>query len=269
MWKTRLACVLACAAATMMAATLTLRDGRRVTGTVMRMDDTNVVLQTAAGQQTYPWRSVANESIKQTNPAFYERLLARAQERRRQAQAPTQAVERLVVRPRDGAGAAGGANLTGVRLGLSKATRQGEHIQSTMERRKQIRKNGWSDVKAQNHYGELTVLLDGLNPTRCYSVRAESTLFLRMTTSGSLQGGTMRNNHQVRGDDIQTVSNAANARLTFRTTPYRESKLTSSQGGATTKGKVRYWDIRVWIDGVLVYEEKDDKSPTFYHVTKK
>ncbi len=266
MWKAGLAGALLCAAT--LAATLTLRDGRRVTGTVVRMDDTNVVLQTAAGQQPYPWRAVSNESIKQTNPALYERLVARVQERQRQAQAPTQTVERFVMRPRDGTVAAGGADLTGVRLGLSKATRQGDHIQSTMERKKQIRKNGWSGVQAQNHHGELTVLLDGLSATRSYSVRAETTMYLRMTTTGG-SGGTMRANRKVTGDDIQIVSNAPNARLTFRTTPYTERKLTSSEGNATTKGKVRYWDIRVWIDGVLVYEEKDDKSPAFYHVTKK
>jgi hypothetical protein len=268
MWKAVLAGMLLCAAATL-AATLTLRDGRKVTGTVVCMDDTNIVLQTPAGQQTYPWRSVSNESIQQTNPALYERLLARAQERQRQAQAPTQTVERFVVRPRDGTVAAGGQLLAGVRLGVSKATRQGDHIQSTMERRKQARKNGWSGVQAQNHYGELTVRLDGLNATRSYNVRAEATLYMRMTTAGSIQGGTMRVNRRFKGDDTQTVSNAPTARLTFCTAPYTERKLTSSEGSATTKGKVRYWDIRVWIDGALVYEEKDDKSPVFYHVTKK
>jgi len=221
--------------------TLTLRNGQNVTGTIVRMDDTNIVLQTAAGQRTYPWRMLSNESIKQANPELYQRLLARAHERQ-QLHAPaaqqTNAFPQPAPQPAHASitpAAPSSALLTSVRIGVDTATRKGKQLKSSPEGKKEVRKLGWNYEITRPCWGELTVRLEGLNPAHVYRVRTQTQLHLQRIRSGDFKGTTKRGNTSVHGAGVQNITNATTARLVFPTAHYIEREyVDGGLSGLTT-----------------------------------
>lgn len=269
--KARILFSLCCAASLLSAVTITLRNGQKVSGDILRMDDTNLVLKTVTGPKTFSWRQLSNDSIKQTNPNLYHRLLEQAHERlHQQTQTIHAATATISNLHHDATSPSPNADLANIRLSISTATRVGERVPTTPERKKALRGAGWSREHANYCHGELTVRLEGLNPALIYSVRVKTTLYLQMITSGTIDGANVqRSDHKVEGTGVQAVTNASTARLEFLTHPYIERTRSGGGGSARTKGRVKYWDISIWINDILVYETKDDKPPVFYHVKKK
>ncbi len=275
--KAVMAVVLMYAAAAALAVTLTLRNGQKITGEIVRMDDTNVVVQTAAGQKTYAWRLLSNESIKQANPELYERLLARARERQQeQIQTQTQTLAHAGAdagQPAPGAPAEGVRGVPpGIRLGVDTATRLGDSERADSARKRELRKEGWDDETRKTYRGEVRIRIDGVQTPCIYRVRATATLHLKQTMDGT---DTKRRTTPVtvKGSSTHGVTNLASAVLVLETAPYYEriltSRSTTGSGKVTIKQRVDYWDISIWINDELVYEAKDDQPPVYHHVQKK
>ncbi|MCX7004523.1 MAG: hypothetical protein NTV22_14800 [bacterium] len=65
-----IALLLATGAATVLAITITFRNGATQTGEIVRMDDTNLTLKTSLGEKTYLWRALESDDTSTATTTF-------------------------------------------------------------------------------------------------------------------------------------------------------------------------------------------------------
>jgi len=267
-----IALLLATGAATLLAITITFRNGATQTGEIVRMNDTNLTLKTSLGEKTYLWRALKNESIQGAHPALYTQLLATAQARQQPPpSAPINQPVPVAVAAR-GAGPAASApeDLRTVRLGVDTDLKKSGYRRTPIS--KNMKKSGWDTVYKRTCHGNLVLQLRGLNATKTYGVRTTFAVHLKGARKGDLAKKTTVPTQIAAGTAALTLTNQASARLDFLTQPYREQKWRALESDgtstATTTFDADYWDIKVWINETLVYSEENGNKPGYFHVQK-
>ena len=267
-----LALLLATSAATLLAITITFRNGTTQTGEIVRMDDTNLTLKTSLGEKTYLWRALKNKSIQDAHPALYARLLAAAQARQQApANAPTNQPVLVAVAARgDASTASAPEDLRTVSLGVDTDLKKQGYRRAPVS--KGMRKRGWDMVSRRTCHGTLVLQLRGLNATKMYGVRTTFAVHLKGELKGGLAKPTDATTQIAPGSATLTLTNQASARLDFLTQSYTEEKRRAVKSDytstATTTFDADYWDIKIWINETLVYTEENDKKPEYFHVQK-
>jgi len=254
--KTVAGLLLVCAALLCNAVTITYRDGRAMVCDILAKGDTNLIVRTVKGVQTNRWRELTTASFKAVHPELYQRLAQQALARKKQNEDEMQAKGMIMV---------GGkwvdqkayemAALTRVKLNVVTTESVGKY--NEVERLQ----SGSKSTRPKS--GVLKIKLDSLDKTRTYTLRAQYTMY----TSDNAHKEVDKDKEQQ-----ETISNAYTHSMEIRTTPLEEYKYvyryTRGTSADVHKIDITGWDVKVWLDQELIYEQTRGSSPVYHSVTK-
>jgi len=242
-------------ATTVLALTVTLRTGATVAGDIVRMDDTNLVLKTAAGEAIFAWRELSNESIKQANPELYNRLLAQAKQRQRAAAAdrPTAATDERTTLE---------GELARMRRRVMKRESRGRY--------ENVRTSDTSTIAERKCWGVVCISIDGLDRTKIYKMQTRYKPYLAIAAKDS----TITPPRLPERTEQTTLAKKTTFTAEYDTDVYKELKETLRSGIRYTSGgrvsslglDIVGWDIQITINDVPVYEEKNGCAPQYHFV---
>lgn len=252
--------------------TVQLRNGATVAGSIVSTNDDTLVLSTATGERTFPWRELSNQSIQQIHPDLYARLKQQAIERakaREQEMAdkglvkvgdkwvPKEEAMRLKYRH--------------VRLRVARTERTGpaKEESSTESSRTYI----------QDCHGVLTLEFEGLDSKTEYHVKTEFKHYTKLEDEADRRRVAPPSATVRPATREETIKGQSHHRVDYESDPYQKYKVKMkadwvmlTDGGRRKRLSGGYesdgWDIKVWLDGNLVYEERKGDTPEFHIIEK-
>lgn len=270
------AILLVATACTLSAVTVVMRDGKQHVGDVIAKDDTNVVLRTKTATMTIAWRNMTIESFKALNPDLYAQLKAEADERAKlkAEAAKTEDADKAA----QGMVKFNGKWITKEEADRKKLERVGMHVESREKSVITSRDNSSSgSYRDKNTYtknwGEVLVKMDGFNPKDTHTFKIAITHYVVGMNYMSI-GSSGTPNAKQTVEKEQSLSGEDAYELTFATEEYQRYKsasFSSYSGGSKYEygQKSDGFDISMWLNGTLVYEETRKNAPKFIVVGKR
>ena len=292
LWHAAVCCAVVLAlAAGAAGVTVELKSGKKIVGDVVSKDDTNIVLKTKAvgkpgadgivatnTQATkVAWRDVTTGTLKALHPDLYARLKAKADERAKKKAEEAKKAE-------DPMRAEGKVKFDGKWMTQEEAAKRklskivlkldvGEETVTADKHTDFSTSHSRSKGTTLKCWGQVVVVLDGLDPKDSHAVKVNVTHYRRSASGSSVY--SINSGSSDLTDSIekeQTVTGERVAKLIFKTSEYgREKSSYYSSYGGSSKYEYGYksdgFDVSVSIDGTLVYEMKKGKAPTYYHVS--
>ena len=249
-----------------LAVTIHLRNGESVTGDIVEKNDQTVTIRTDDGNHTYHWPQLYNRSIKDVHPDLYNRLKQEAIERRKEKEAQMRA--KGMVKHE-------GEWIAREELIRKKLRHVSLKVRSTESGGSFDKVSSTDSTKryVQDCNGILEIELSGLDPDADHTVTTVYTHFLRY--EGDYKG---KDNPTIDKNITkeETVSGQRSFTTKYITSTYQRHKTRLKPGwhyegggkgqmwGVTSDS----WDIKIYLDGALIYEEHPGKSPTYHIVSK-
>jgi hypothetical protein len=244
------------AALTCSAVTIKLRDGRSLVCDILAKNDTSLIIRTVKGVQTNLWRELAPESFKAVHPKLYARLLAEAKERQQQQTEAMKAKGMILV---------GGKWVNKEQYEAQALARVKLNVFTTESIGK------YTEVERQRTYsktkrpkcGVLRIKLDSLDNTRDHILRVKYTMYTQHDSYKEVDKDT---------EKTETIRKEITHMTEIRTTPmdeYREKwRYATGLSDSDSKIDVDGWDIKIWLDDTLIYEQTRNGKPVYHHVTQ-
>ena len=240
--------------------TVALRDGTRLTGAIVGRDTTNLVLKTDEGTQTVAWRSVTPATLMTLDADLYAALKAQAESRTH----ATNTMSRVLKTPAPKALTKEEEKaqwLAKISLGIDAAEGckvTDRNIQSTAFY--QDRKNS-SAMKATGTrfscWAKIEVKVEGLAPTEQHTFKLSATCYRKSLATGIADAkDTIEKEEALTGKDDYSFD--------YQSDPYEFFKAGRNMTGFQNDG----FDIKVWLDGTLIYEQKRNARGEYYQVRK-
>jgi hypothetical protein len=244
------------AALTCSAVTIKFRDGRALVCDVLAKDDTNLVVRTVTGVQTNVWRELMPASFKAVHPELYQRLLAEIKARQQQQDEEMQAKGMIRV---------GGKWVNKEQYEAQALARVKLNVFTTESIGK------YTEVERQRTYsktkrpkcGVLRIKLDSLDNTRDHTLRVKYTMYTQHDSYKEVDKDT---------EKTETIRKEITHMTEIRTSPmdeYREKwRYATGLSDSDSKIDVDGWDIKIWLDDTLIYEQTRNGKPVYHHVTQ-
>ena len=255
--------------------TIYLRKGGTVSGELVAKDDTKLVLKTADGETTFPWKKLKNSSIKELHPELYERLKAEAIERKKKKEDEMKAEGLVKVGkqwvPKEEADE---QVFSRIQLGVRTTEKAGSF--------KKQRTTDIGKLHSQECHGLLVISFVGLDAKKSYTLKTTFSHHVKSEGDRSKRGNLKA--HMMTDDNAEReckIENKRHFRIEYNTSPYYRYKETMKGGWKiiTDSGRKKKrrtwgydsdgWDISIWLDGKLVYEQKRGEKPTWHLVQRK
>ncbi len=262
--KTRMACLagIVCLCSMCLGVTLQLRSGKKLSGEVVTKDFEQIVLQTPGGIVTQAWRQCTPATIKALHPALYQRLVKEAQERKKQQEEEMTAKGLVNV---------GGTWVSKTELVHKQLARVRLFVQTeqTKEPFREVAKTAALRIQERDCKGLLTIKLEGLDPAVTHTLK---TVFSHYALDIE-EEETVTDTNVTK---TERISNEHTYQVRYETTAFKQYKgrlragwhATSSAHKRTVGAESAGWDVSVWLDDVLVFEQKKDGTPQYHHVQK-
>ncbi len=247
------------------AVTLTLRDGRSLVGDIVAMDDTNVMVRTAAGLQTNAWQRVTVASLKATHPQLYARLMATAKQRQEQHTKAMQAKGLINVGGRWVDQQAYQARARSfVRLKVAFSEDRGHYVNAP-------RVNQDKRVKSRACHAVCTITLDGLHASGTHMLRAVySCVATDEGNERTVLDHAVQFKHVICG--VTSFETNVHSRSYTQGEEIIRFKIKDNRGTHTKQQKrktgcsLRGWDVKIWLDDLLVYERACEGNERYYPI---
>lgn len=231
--------------------TIELRDGSRVTGTVVRKDDTHVTIRTEKGERTFAWRRLTPESFRDTHPTLYEQMLARARGDRGDTGSSASSSDTQELSRED----ALHQKFRFVTLRVTPSE------QPTAWRTIYRSTRGSYRERVRECNGVVRVVVDGLDINVSKKMRIDVTQHIAEIAGVGRETRTLNETRELTG----------NRRHEFEFTlgQYGQKRIDGQHANNRTEGnESRGFDIKIWLDDVLVYEWENTKDEQFYYVRR-
>ncbi len=241
------------------AVTITYRDGHAMVCDVLSKDDTNLIVRTIKGVQTNTWRELTTASFKAVHPELFARLTQQMLERKKQYNDEMKAKGLIQV---------GGKWVDKKDYELKALARVKLNVVTTesVGKYSEVERIEGGSKSKRTKCGVLKIKLDSLDNTRSYTVRVQYTLYISQAETKDVQ--------EVDKDAVkqETIRKEYAHAMKIRTTPVDEYKevLRGVRGISATERKigVQGWDVKIWLNKTLVYEQTRDSKPVYHSVTK-
>jgi len=215
-----------------------------------------------------------NSSIKELNPELYERLKAEAIERKKKKEEEMKAEGLVKVGkqwvPKEEADE---QTFSSIQLGVRTTEKAGSFQKQQATK---IRK-----LHSQECHGLLVISLVGLDAKKSYTLK--TTFSHHVKSEGDPSKRENMKAHKITDDDEEReckIEDKEHFRIEYNTSPYFRYKETMkggwkivAEGGRKRRRTWGYgsdgWDISIWLDGKLVYEQKRGEKPTWHLVQRK
>lgn len=247
------------------AATIKYRDGRTAVCDVLAKDDTNLIVRTIKGVQTNTWRQLAPASLKAVHPELFARLQQQARDRQKQQADDMKAKGMILV----------GGKWVNKKEYEEKARARVHLSVLTTESVGKFERTDKGDGSIDKDYrrescGVLKIKLDSLDPTCSHSLRVKYTCYVDTPNEADVR---VLNKDTEKKEKIDKQHGAI---FEFRTEPYYEYKEVLRRGvhyvgggkSQRANAQIEGWDINIWLDKTLIYEQTRGSKPVYHHVAK-
>lgn len=233
------------------ATTVYLRKGGTVKGEVISKDDEKFVLKTEDGEEkTIKWRRVKNKTIKEIYPELYESLKEKALAKKKGESAKKE----------------------NDKLDFSRINLKVETNESAGSYKKHNIKNKIYKISKKECIGKINVKIGNLDSDKKYTLKIVYSHYLQIKKTLDIDIKKTPDDKNIVNEEILSGKN--NYEIEIKTSPYYYYKVKPRAGYRVKKkggSKMEFgdrgagWDISIWLDNTLIYEEKKGKNPVFYH----